>query len=134
MNCAHHVAALRDSEFVACDLRGRDTESGLHPGACFDHHWRSAEIIFDAPRVGVVAQVLLQYYLAETHVTVPIALSKLRADGLFFRSLLRDGTKTISEAMYAAGFGSYAQFHRVFTQAYGGGPREALRPVQTGVR
>lgn len=35
--------------------------------------------------------------------------------------------KTIAEAAYAAGFGSYAQFHRVFTQAYGHGPREGLR-------
>jgi AraC-like DNA-binding protein len=33
---------------------------------------------------------------------------------------------TITEAMYAAGFGSYAQFHRVFTQTYGKGPRECL--------
>jgi len=34
--------------------------------------------------------------------------------------------KTITEAMYAAGFGSYAQFHKVFTQAYGRGPRSCL--------
>jgi AraC-like DNA-binding protein len=36
------------------------------------------------------------------------------------------GCRTITEAMYAAGFGSYAQFHRVFTKAYGTGPRECL--------
>lgn len=35
--------------------------------------------------------------------------------------------RTITEAVYAAGFGSYAQFHRVFTQAYGSGPREFLQ-------
>ena len=35
--------------------------------------------------------------------------------------------KTITEAVYAAGFGSYAQFHRVFTQTYGCGPRECLQ-------
>ncbi len=34
---------------------------------------------------------------------------------------------TITEAVYAAGFGSYAQFHRVFTEAYGRGPRECLQ-------
>jgi AraC-like DNA-binding protein len=34
---------------------------------------------------------------------------------------------TITEAVYAAGFGSYAQFHRVFTAAYGRGPRECLQ-------
>jgi AraC-like DNA-binding protein len=34
--------------------------------------------------------------------------------------------KTLAEAVYAAGFGSYAQFYRVFAQAYGYGPREYL--------
>jgi len=34
--------------------------------------------------------------------------------------------KTVSEAVYAAGFGSYAQFYKVFTQAYGQGPRACL--------
>ena len=33
---------------------------------------------------------------------------------------------TVAEAAYAAGFGSYAQFYRVFTQAYGRGPRASL--------
>jgi AraC-like DNA-binding protein len=36
------------------------------------------------------------------------------------------GHRTITEAVYGAGFGSYAQFHRVFTRAYGRGPRECL--------
>ena len=35
--------------------------------------------------------------------------------------------RTITEAVYAAGFGSYAQFHRVFTQVYGSSPREFLK-------
>jgi AraC-like DNA-binding protein len=30
--------------------------------------------------------------------------------------------KTLTEAAYEAGFGSYAQFYRVFSQAYGSGP------------
>jgi methylphosphotriester-DNA--protein-cysteine methyltransferase len=34
--------------------------------------------------------------------------------------------KTMAEAVYAAGFGSYAQFYKVFTQAYGEGPRACL--------
>ena len=29
--------------------------------------------------------------------------------------------------MYAAGFGSYAQFYKVFVQAYGRGPRASLK-------
>lgn len=35
--------------------------------------------------------------------------------------------KTILECVYAAGFGSYAQFYKVFTQSFGHGPREYLR-------
>jgi AraC-like DNA-binding protein len=33
---------------------------------------------------------------------------------------------SLTEAVYAAGFGSYAQFYKIFTQAYGRGPRESL--------
>jgi methylphosphotriester-DNA--protein-cysteine methyltransferase len=33
--------------------------------------------------------------------------------------------KTLAEAVYAAGFGSYAQFYKVFKQTYGSGPRAA---------
>jgi len=40
--------------------------------------------------------------------------------------------KTITEAVYAAGFGSYAQFYKIFAKAYGHGPRETLttRPAE----
>jgi methylphosphotriester-DNA--protein-cysteine methyltransferase len=44
----------------------------------------------------------------------------------FFRHYQEDGRKTITDAVYAAGFGSYAQFYKVFAQAYGQGPRDAL--------
>ena len=35
--------------------------------------------------------------------------------------------KTILESVYAAGFGSYAQFYKVFMKSYGYGPREYLK-------
>ena len=34
--------------------------------------------------------------------------------------------KTLAECVYAAGFGSYAQFYKVFSQTYGCGPRASL--------
>lgn len=34
--------------------------------------------------------------------------------------------RTLAEAVYAAGFGSYAQFYKVFAQTYGRGPRASL--------
>jgi len=52
--------------------------------------------------------------------------------GRFFDLYRGPEQKTIAEAVYAAGFGSYAQFHRVFTQAYGRGPRAGLHG--TGAR
>lgn len=39
---------------------------------------------------------------------------------------------TMAEAVYAAGFGSYAQFYKVFVQAYGCGPARALRARASG--
>jgi methylphosphotriester-DNA--protein-cysteine methyltransferase len=44
----------------------------------------------------------------------------------FFEQYQQADQKTITEAVYAAGFGSYAQFYKVFSQAYGHGPRESL--------
>jgi AraC-like DNA-binding protein len=37
--------------------------------------------------------------------------------------------KNLSEAVYAAGFGSYAQFYKVFVQAYGRGPRACMTEI-----
>jgi methylphosphotriester-DNA--protein-cysteine methyltransferase len=44
----------------------------------------------------------------------------------FWEEFRQPEQKTVSEAVYAAGFGSYAQFYKVFTQAYGQGPRAFL--------
>lgn len=44
----------------------------------------------------------------------------------FWASYRQPSQKTLSEAVYDAGFGSYAQFYKVFTQAYGRGPRACL--------
>jgi methylphosphotriester-DNA--protein-cysteine methyltransferase len=45
----------------------------------------------------------------------------------FFDQYQQADQKTITEAVYAAGFGSYAQFYKVFSQAYGHGPRNCLK-------
>ena len=46
---------------------------------------------------------------------------------LFWEEYWQPEQKTLAEAVYAAGFGSYAQFYKVFTQAYGSGPRASLQ-------
>lgn len=42
--------------------------------------------------------------------------------------------KSITEAAYAAGFGSYAQFYKVFQETYKYGPREALAQRVTNIQ
>jgi methylphosphotriester-DNA--protein-cysteine methyltransferase len=44
----------------------------------------------------------------------------------FWEEFHQPEQKSLAEAVYAAGFGSYAQFYKVFTQAYGQGPRACL--------
>jgi methylphosphotriester-DNA--protein-cysteine methyltransferase len=44
----------------------------------------------------------------------------------FWEEFRQPEQKSLTEAVYAAGFGSYAQFYKVFTQAYGQGPRACL--------
>jgi AraC family transcriptional regulator of adaptative response / DNA-3-methyladenine glycosylase II len=43
-----------------------------------------------------------------------------------FLELRRSGDgRTLTELAYEAGFGSYAQFFKIYVQAYGQGPRES---------
>jgi transcriptional regulator GlxA family with amidase domain len=44
-----------------------------------------------------------------------------------FRARLRDGDESLQSAALGAGFGSYAQFHRVFRAVYGTAPRSYFR-------
>jgi AraC-like DNA-binding protein len=47
--------------------------------------------------------------------------------GRFLELCRQPGHKTMLEAAYAAGFGSYAQFYKVFVQAYGIGPGTTMK-------
>lgn len=49
----------------------------------------------------------------------------------FWEEYRKPGQRTFTEAAYAAGFGSYAQFYKVFTKAYGHGPRDLLAALPT---
>jgi len=44
----------------------------------------------------------------------------------FWENYRQPARPTVTEAMFAAGFGSYAQFYKVFALAYGEGPRACL--------
>lgn len=47
--------------------------------------------------------------------------------GRFLELCREPGQKTMLEAAFAAGFGSYAQFYKVFVQAYGTGPGTTMK-------
>jgi methylphosphotriester-DNA--protein-cysteine methyltransferase len=60
---------------------------------------------------------------------IGVSLSRYRNSlrlSRFWRHFRQPEKSTMTEAAYAAGFGSYAQFYKVFAQAYGSGPRECL--------
>lgn len=78
-----------------------------------------------APRCGVSASTLSRLFRAQ----MGIPLNRYRNSVMLsrFMAYMARGRPTILEAVHAAGFGSYAQFHRVFRQAYGQSPREAVR-------
>jgi len=63
------------------------------------------------------------------HRQIGVPLSRYRNSlrlSRFWEQYRQPERKTLTQAVYAAGFGSYAQFYKVFTQAYGQGPRACL--------
>jgi AraC-like DNA-binding protein len=70
------------------------------------------------------------YLSRKFHQQIGVSLTRYRNSlrlSRFFKQYQQPDQKTITEAVYGAGFGSYAQFYKVFLQAYGRGPRDCLR-------
>jgi len=69
-------------------------------------------------------------YLSRTfHRQIGVPLRQYRNSlrlARFFEAYQGADDITLAEAVYASGFGSYAQFYKVFTQSYGCGPRECF--------
>ncbi|MCD8482167.1 MAG: AraC family transcriptional regulator [Verrucomicrobia bacterium] len=64
------------------------------------------------------------------HKQIGVTLSRYRNSiriSKFWKLYRKSGQKGLLDAVYGAGFGSYAQFFRVFTSTYGKGPRQALK-------
>jgi methylphosphotriester-DNA--protein-cysteine methyltransferase len=74
---------------------------------------------------GVSAAHLSRTFRSEIGVTLSRYRNSLRLSR-FWKAYRSPNTETVLEAALAAGFGSYAQFYRVFAEAYGSGPREML--------
>jgi AraC-like DNA-binding protein len=71
-------------------------------------------------------------YLSRTfHRQIGVPLSRYRNSlrlSRFWERYRQPEQKTLAEAAYASGFGSYAQFYKVFTQTYGNGPKACIAP------
>jgi AraC-like DNA-binding protein len=116
--------------------RALDGSVALHPSVRRALEWLSeggeeCDLAAVARRSGASPSHLSRLFAAQVGVSMSRYRNSVRL-GRFLEAGRAGDQKTISEAAYAAGFGSYAQFHRVFTQTYGVGPREGLRVGSAG--
>ena len=79
-----------------------------------------------AQRVKMSPYYLSDVFRRQTGLTIPAYRNRLRLQGFFRRFQARPEIRLLQHAL-DAGFGSYAQFYRVFTSALGLPPREWLR-------
>ena len=78
-----------------------------------------------AKLLGVSASKLGKAFRAQTGEAFVDYRNRLRLERFF--CLVRPGGGNVSEAAHGAGFGSYAQFHRVFRANVGKSPKEYVR-------
>lgn len=111
------AVALHPAVRRALDLLGEGDEVGGESGL--------------ARRCGVSEAYLSRVFAREVGVTLTRYRNSVRL-ARFWRELRSaDGRRRgVTEAMLEAGFGSYAQFYKVFRAAYGQGPREMLRAAE----
>jgi len=81
-----------------------------------------------ARRCGVSASYLSRIFASQVGVSLGRYRNSLRLDR-FWNELRGPSRPSLTEAVYAAGFGSYAQFYKIFREAYGSGPRESLAAI-----
>lgn len=115
-------------------LKGSSTRDAvaLHPAV-----HRSLKLLSEddvGQSLGMLAKdcgVSKAYLSRMFHRQIGVALNEYRNTlrlARFFEEYRQPGKTTIAGAVYAAGFGSYAQFYKVFSRAYGCGPRDCLAP------
>lgn len=75
-----------------------------------------------AKKIGVSLSRLARVFKSDTGVSLVDFRNQLRLER--FLSLVDSGSNNLLEAAYAAGFGSYSQFHRVFRALRGASPRD----------
>lgn len=111
-------AKLHPAVQRALEILGDPEQAGDQPE-------QSEELPALARRCGVSAPYLSRKFHQEIGVPLRRYRNSVRL-GRFWEAYHHPKNQTLLEAVFAAGFGSYAQFYRVFTEAYGAGPREVM--------
>jgi transcriptional regulator GlxA family with amidase domain len=78
-----------------------------------------------ATSVGISLSRFVRIFKSELGVSLVEYRNRLRVARI--QALIDSGQHNLYDAARSAGFGSYAQFHRVFRAAYGIAPRDYLR-------
>lgn len=111
--------------------RGTDREIALHPAVRKALEWMNVEdASINEVSLAEYCGVSESYLSRLFHKQIGVPLTRYRNSvrlSHFWEAYRRKETQTVLEAVYMAGFGSYAQFYRVFKDVYGYGPREALK-------
>jgi AraC-like DNA-binding protein len=110
----------------------------LHPGVR-----RALQLLSEGEWDRDFAQLAKECGVSDAHLSrtfrrqIGVPMSRYRNSlrlSRFWQQYRQREPTTLTEAVYAAGFGSYAQFYKVFAQTYGRGPRACLgsrSPVQS---
>jgi methylphosphotriester-DNA--protein-cysteine methyltransferase len=129
LNAGLHYLLLLCWRIQSASKAGRDAVA-LHPAVR-----RALKILSESnpdEHLGELAKACgtSQSYLSRTfHRQIGVPLNRYRNSlrlSRFFELYRDPERKSLADTVYAAGFGSYAQFYKVFTQAYGHGPRKSL--------
>lgn len=116
-------------------------QSGHSPHRAFSIHpaiSKAIALLADDDWNGSLGDLARQCGLSEAHFSrvfaqqIGIPVSRYRNSlrlARFWEHYRKPHHQTILQAVYAAGFGSYAQFYKVFSEAYGQGPRAIISPA-----
>lgn len=112
--------------------RGDRHEVELHPAVAraiqrLGQSGAPEDLALLARSCGVSPSYLSRMFRRQVGVTLTRYRNSVRLARFWQHHHRERGGGNLLESAYAAGFGSYAQFHRVFTVAYGAGPRECLQ-------
>ncbi|MEI6034673.1 MAG: AraC family transcriptional regulator [Verrucomicrobiae bacterium] len=130
LNAGLHHLLLLCWRFQQADA-SRHSAVALHPSIS-----KAIQVLGDDAWSGTLGQISRECGLSETHFSrlfaaqVGVPFNRYRNSlrlARFWERFRKPARPTIIEAVYSAGFGSYAQFFKVFSDAYGQGPRQCLK-------